>query len=195
MDLLIAFAKFTPWLAATMGEDYLRSYVASSPELCSKVLGKILTENVTASNGVVIPRAYGLVIISNLIGSGFALLMLGGRVGRARKDLDVPLPFLYAESSHKHAVKFNSIQRGHAQALETYPIYLASSLVAGLFYPVFTSTMGILWIVARFAWADGYATGVPEKRYTYSAFGKHVWTPLITLSVVSLKVAVTALFA
>jgi hypothetical protein len=66
-----------------------------------------------------------------------------------------------------------------AQALETYPQFLILSAFGGLGFPVTTTCMGVLWIVARFSFAAGYATGEPSNRFTYSRLGRHIYTPLI----------------
>lgn len=96
---------------------------------------------------------------------------------------------MYAEGDSEEAKKFNSVQRGHQQALETYTQFIALSMVSGLRFPVLTSAMGALWSVARLKWADSYASGGPEKRYSGHWLGKHVWTPLISLSLMVLYVA------
>jgi glutathione S-transferase len=132
-------------------------------------------------------QLFGLVILSNVIGSSFALIVLGTRVGRARKEYDVPLPVMYADASHgENGVKFNNVQRGHQNALETYSSYLALSLVSGLRFPVVTALLGVLYIAARIAWADGYRNGGAEARYTYSMLGRHVFTPLVVMCIASL---------
>lgn len=42
------------------------------------------------------------------------------------------------------------------QALETYPAFLALSLIGGLGFPLTCALGGLLWSYARFKWADGY---------------------------------------
>lgn len=139
----------------------------------------------------VLPKAYGAVLFVNVVSSSYAMITLGGKVGAARKtsieqakaegDKDAEdrysYPKLYAEGFSKTAKLFNCIQRGHQQALETYPSFLALSLIAGIKYPITAAIGGIIWHIARFAWAKGYATGEPSKRYqSFLAFG--VWSSL-----------------
>ena len=125
-----------------------------------------------------LPKAFAGVILVNVVGSAFLLLSLGMKVGAARKKFDIALPKMYAEGDSEDAKKFNCVQRGHQQALETYPQYLAMSLIGGLFNPVGTTLAGIFWNVARSAWASGYATGNPDSRYgASSAIG--IWYSLL----------------
>ena len=154
----------------------------------SKTPGSGVPEALVGSFDVRLPRAFGLVVLVNFIGSGFALTYLGGKVIAAREKYGVKLPTMYAPGTTPDEVKFNSVQRGHQQALETYPQFLALSLVAGLAFPLTTAVEGALWCVARFAWAEGYATGDPDNRYKFSWLGKHVWTPLVHMLILSLFV-------
>lgn len=138
------------------------------------------------------PRGYGAVLLVNVAASSIVLQILGGKVGAARKrfkekalkngDADAEerfsYPKLYAEGFSKEAKDFNCVQRGHQQALETYSQFVFLSLIAGLKYPVVSTVAGIIWIVARFKWAEGYATGQPDKRYE-SFFAKGIWIALI----------------
>lgn len=138
-----------------------------------------------------LPRAYGGVLLVNVVGSSLALIVLGGKVGAARKqfiekakkdgdneaEARFSYPKLYAEGFSELAKKFNCVQRGHQQALETYPSFVALSLIAGIKYPVATMAGGLLWTVARFAWAAGYSTGEPSKRYD-NLLAVGIWTSL-----------------
>jgi hypothetical protein len=54
-------------------------------------------------------QAFGLVILSNVLYSAFSLLALGTRVGKARKDFDVPLPALCTFFSSFDIVNMTSI--------------------------------------------------------------------------------------
>ena len=78
-------------------------------------------------------------------------------------------PKMYAEGFSEHATSFNCVQRGHQQALESYPMFLALSLVGGIQYPLTCAAGGALWNYARFKWAEGYATGDPSQRYSHWA--------------------------
>lgn len=138
-----------------------------------------------------LPRAYAGVVLVNVVGSSLALVVLGGKVGGARKrfvekakkdgdeeaEARYSYPKLYAEGFSENAKKFNCVQRGHQQALETYTQFVALSLIAGIKYPVATMVGGLLWNVARFAWASGYATGEPSKRYD-NILAVGIWTSL-----------------
>eukprot|EP01040_Poterioochromonas_malhamensis_P013033 gene13033-14297_t len=140
----------------------------------------------------VLPRGYGASILVNVVVSGIVLQTLATQVSIARnkykekaaKDGDIDAearfsyPKLYAEGFSRHAKEFNCIQRGHQQALETYPVFLAASLVASIRFPLLSTAAGLLWSYARFKYAQGYATGEPSKRYD-NFLSRGVWIALI----------------
>mmetsp|Transcript_24208 Transcript_24208/g.24821 ORF Transcript_24208/g.24821 Transcript_24208/m.24821 type:complete len:197 (-) Transcript_24208:96-686(-) len=146
------------------------------------------------NNSIEIPlkTSYGGVIIVNVVLSGLYLVILGFKVGSARKkytekaikdgeenaEQRYNLPNLYADGNTENARLFNCVQRGHQQALETYPQFLAFSLIGGLRFPIFTTINGLLWIYARAKWAEGYATGNPNNRYSHWA-SRGIWHSLI----------------
>ena len=148
-----------------------------------------------------LPKAFGGVVAINLVMSTFTMISLGMRVGKARKELAEKakkdgdenaddrfgLPKMYAEGFSELAKKFNCVQRGHQQALETYGSFLALSVAGGLAFPITTMVSGLLWMYARGKWADGYASGDPSKRY--QSAGRHVWTALGNLMMASLGTA------
>jgi len=142
-----------------------------------------------------LPRAYGGVVLSCVVLSSFTLLALGMKVGKARKECGVELPEMYATgdlAKKPEGNKFNCVQRGHQQALETYPSFLASCLIGGIRFPVSVTIMGLLWSKARFEWAAGYASGDPKKRYD-SKWSKLVWTTLIGAFCAAGTVAIEAM--
>ena len=86
----------------------------------------------------------------------------------ARKKYNVDYPVMYAEGKsdnvramHRRSTvhysvhvfqarMFNCVQRGHANALENYPQFLAMSLIAGLGYPVrslFHACRSVVWLL------------------------------------------------
>ena len=139
-----------------------------------------------------VPRAYGLVLFTNVCVSSVLMLTLGFKVAAARKlytdkalkdgDKDAEAryayPKLYAEGFSDPAKAFNCVQRAHQQALETYPQFLALSLVGGVQYPLTCAVGGALWVWARWVWAEGYATGDPSKRYGH-VVSRGIWTGLL----------------
>jgi glutathione S-transferase len=139
-----------------------------------------------------LPRAYSGVLFFNVIGSSITLIILGGKVGGARKKFQekaekdgdkeaedrFSYPKLYAEGFSKHAKEFNCVQRGHQQALETYTSFVVLSLIGGIKFPLVSALGGLIWNVARLKWAEGYATGDPMKRYS-SAISFGIWLSLL----------------
>jgi glutathione S-transferase len=148
------------------------------------------------------PKHYGLVIIVNAVGSGFTLIGLGMKVGKARtqckemairngeKDVEYrySLPNMYVDGNTEAAKKFNCVQRGHQQALETYPQFLCLSVLGGIRFPLFTALTGIIWMYSRVKWAEGYASGDPAVRYSHWA-SKGIWYALLFGSMASIGTA------
>eukprot|EP01060_Flectonema_neradi_P031345 TRINITY_DN4735_c0_g1_i1.p1 TRINITY_DN4735_c0_g1~~TRINITY_DN4735_c0_g1_i1.p1 ORF type:complete len:198 (+),score=48.08 TRINITY_DN4735_c0_g1_i1:57-596(+) len=136
-----------------------------------------------------LPKAFAAVILVNVIGSVFLLLSLGMKVGAARTKYGVKLPKMYAEGTDENATKFNCIQRGHQQALETYPQFLMMSVIGGLFSPVVVTFCGVIYNISRRVWAEGYATGNPDSRYSsFVAVG--IWYSLLAVMGASVATAV-----
>ena len=149
----------------TAAVSYMETKITSMPAV-SPLLGK--------NPSLAIPATYGAVILVNIVGSSFTLLILGMKVGKARSEVpNAPsYPQMYAAGDSEDAVKFNSIQRGHQQALETWPSFLACSLIGGVSFPLTTTTLGLTWCYARLDWAKGYAEA-PGKRY--DGLGYMIW--------------------
>jgi len=144
--------------------------------------------------GFAAPKLYGATIFINVVVSAFVLMMLGGKVGSARKrfaeeakkdgdkdaELMFALPKMQAEGYSERAKLFNCVQRGHQQALESYPMFLALSMLGGIQYPAACAIAGIIFCYSRLKWAEGYATGNPGSRYDHwASFG--IWGSLLTV--------------
>ncbi|XP_010243917.1 PREDICTED: microsomal glutathione S-transferase 3-like [Nelumbo nucifera] len=111
-----------------------------------------------------LPREYGYVVLV-LVLYGFLNAWMAFQVGKARKKYKVFYPTLYAlESENKDAKLFNCVQRGHQNSLEMMPMFFVSLLLGGLQYPKISAGLGLLYIVGRYFYFTGYATGVPDNR-------------------------------
>ena len=82
---------------------------------------------------------------------------------------------MYATGKDAKSVKFNCIRRGISRALETFTSFVLTSLVGGVSYPISVALFGLVYMKARIAWADGYATGDPKSRYS-SKWAVFIWT-------------------
>lgn len=131
-------------------------------------------------------RAYALVWLVNAFSSTFVLLILGMKVGQARRKYDVQLPQMYAVGDSESAVAFNSVQRGHQQAFETYTSFAVLSLIGGLRHPVSVAVAGIMWGVGRLRYAAGYAAGGPKWRMSLSG-SRWVWWSLLAVATASVS--------
>lgn len=127
---------------------------------------------------------FGLVILV-FVASIFMLQWLGFNVVKARKKHDVQYPLMYSDKDNM----FNCIQRAHQNTLEVYPLFLCTLFIAGLFAPFIASIAGIIWIVSRVVYANGYYSGDPENRIK-GAFG---YIGLLTNLVLTVCLAVSLL--
>jgi len=141
MALLFLAKTFVPMAGLLAGEHFfLREKLAALYE-DSSIKG--------------LPRAFGAVLMVNVVASGLFLTLLGMGVGKTRStcreralkegDKDAAArysyPKIYAEGFSETATLFNCVQRSHQHALETFTQFVSFSCVAGLKFPV-TATMG-----------------------------------------------------
>ncbi|XP_043696354.1 microsomal glutathione S-transferase 3-like [Telopea speciosissima] len=110
-----------------------------------------------------LPKEYGYVVLV-LVLYGFFNSWMAFQVGKARKKYKVFYPALYAESDNKDANLFNCVQRGHQNSLEIMPVFFVLLLLGGLQYPVVAAGLGIFYIVGRYFYFNGYASGDPKNR-------------------------------
>jgi glutathione S-transferase len=115
------------------------------------------------------PKAYGFVIFSFVL-TVFTLSYLANKVRVARlfyqdkvkKDgadgevANFSYPRLYAEGNSDDALRFNCIQRGHQQALETYTQFTWFMLMGGCLCPLSATLAGVVWCMSRIAYAKAY---------------------------------------
>jgi len=115
----------------------------------------------TPGSGVAIylPNNYGYVILTG-IGSMFMLTWKAIQVGKVRKQFKIFYPKMYSEDNDL----FNCYQRAHQNTLEVYPTFLTMLFVGGLEMPVWSSLAGLIFILGRIRYAQGYYTGDPKKR-------------------------------
>ena len=66
--------------------------------------------------------------------------------------------------SYAEAHAFNCIQRAHQNQCENLPMFLVILLLAGSAFPLWGGLAGLTWVAGRFAYAQGYYTGQPDKR-------------------------------
>ena len=120
-------------------EHLVKGWLASYP-LAARLFGP------SALLGGVVPALYGGVVLVNVFGSSMLMMRLsfipgGARkkfIEKAKKEGDdhaeerFSLPKLYAEGFTPLAKHFNCHQRAHQQALETYPSFVACSIIGGI---------------------------------------------------------------
>ncbi|GAB4836130.1 hypothetical protein Ancab_001045 [Ancistrocladus abbreviatus] len=118
-----------------------------------------------------ISKEYGYVALV-LVFYCFLNFWMGFQVGKARKRYKVFYPTLYAsESENKDAKLFNCIQRGHQNSLEMMPIFFILMILGGMRHPCIAAGLGLIFIVSRYFYFTGYASGDPQKRLTIGKYG------------------------
>lgn len=159
----------------------------------------VLSEQSQLVKGLGLEKAFGLVIFINFAFCGVFVVSLGMKVGASRKkfmekaikdgekdcEARYSLPNIYVDGNTENSRRFNCVQRGHQQALETFPQFLLLSLFGGLRFPLCTAITGLLWAYSRKKWAEGYATGDPSNRYSHAA-GFGVWYTLLVLLIATM---------
>lgn len=58
------------------------------------------------------------------------------------------------------------VQRGHQNSLEWLPQFLTFILLGGIRHPVIAALLGVVYIVSRYFYFNGYASGNPDNRLT-----------------------------
>ncbi|KAK5669891.1 hypothetical protein QVD99_004267 [Batrachochytrium dendrobatidis] len=130
-------------------------------------------------------------VLGVAVTSALFVTSLGIRVGAARRAAKVPYPYMYAEvaAAEKDPAKykFNCAQRAHQNTLEGYPVFLMLLGISAIEHPMYAVASGIVWIVGKHLYAQGYCTGDPDKRVR----GAFSYLGLLTLLGISIKTAIT----
>ncbi|GJV33874.1 microsomal glutathione S-transferase 3-like protein [Tanacetum coccineum] len=111
-----------------------------------------------------LPKEYGYVILT-IAAYCFFNAYMQINVSKARKKYNVPYPIMYAtEADSKDYNIYNCVQRGHQNSLEALPIFFILMVLGGLNRPVTCSVLGVVYIVSRYFYFNGYASGDPKGR-------------------------------
>lgn len=113
---------------------------------------------------ITIDPNFGYVILT-LIVAVLQLTFFGGIVGKQRKVCKVPYPRMVSSNPEDG---FSKAMRVHYNTLEGMPQYIVMQVLAGLWWPMYAVVAGLLWIVGRALYANGYMKR-PEARLTGSA--------------------------
>ncbi|XWS46484.1 hypothetical protein CRYUN_Cryun14cG0071500 [Craigia yunnanensis] len=98
-------------------------------------------------------------------------MWMGFQVAKARKKYKVYYPTLYAlESENKDAKLFNCVQRGHQNSLEMMPMFFILMVLGGMAHPCICAALGLVYIVTRYFYFTGYASGDPQNRLNIGYF-------------------------
>ncbi|WRX31347.1 Membrane-associated [Theobroma cacao] len=137
-----------------------------------------------------LPNEYGYVVLV-LVLYCFLNFWMAGQVGKARKRYKVGYPTLYAvESENKDAKLFNCVQRGHQNSLEMMPMFFLLMVLGGMGHPCLCSALGVVYIVTRYFYFTGYATGDPQNRLS---IGKYGFLALLGLAICTISFGVNLL--
>ncbi|THG17160.1 microsomal glutathione S-transferase 3 [Camellia sinensis] len=139
-----------------------------------------------------LPREFGYVVLTIVLYC-FLNFWMAGQVGKARKKYKVFYPVMYAlESDNKDAKIFNCVQRGHQNSLEMMPLFFALMILGGIRHPLICTALGLVYVVARYFYFTGYATGNPENRIT---IGKYGFLALFGLMICAISCGINLLIA
>ena len=143
-----------------------------------------------------IPDGYGYTVLIALGLIPILSTVQGIVVTNLRKPAKVKYPNAYATpeqiKNSKEAYRFNCAQRAHGNLLENMPVAIAALLFAGLFYPLASPLLGLVWVVSRVIYAYGYVTSdKPEGRGR--SYGGAFWLAQLGLIGLSVSAALSML--
>jgi glutathione S-transferase len=147
----------------------IKKVAIQRPQLSRRPIKRIAITPVTTAAAVPISSliqinpSYGYVLVSVAL-TGLANVWMALKVVSARKEFNIAYPAMYAEGNSESANKFNCVQRGHQNSLETLPMLLALECTLGMQHPITAAIFGAVWTVARVLYMLGYSTGDPKKR-------------------------------
>ena len=131
---------------------------------------------------ITVPDTYGYVVLTTVVGGVFLIPgYLGGAVMKARTDMNVPYPNLYATPGfHKEADAFNRVQRGHQAIFETLSAFALCNLLGGLKHPVACSVFAVCYSIGNIFYLKGYSdTSLDVKMARYKKGGGLKWVGLL----------------
>ena len=100
-----------------------------------------------------------------VVGASFLASTFGAiKVVLARKQYGIKYPALYSSGTSKEDVAFNCTQRAHQNTLEGLPIVNLMMLTSATVYPLPAAAFGLVWVVGRFLYIQGYSSGGPDAR-------------------------------
>lgn len=76
-----------------------------------------------------------------------------------------------AKLNYEQWYRFNNAQRAHYNFLEFAPSCLVMHFVAGVYFPVVASALGVALIIGRFIYSVGYVSGGPKGRVLGAIIG------------------------
>lgn len=87
--------------------------------------------------------------------------------------------------SYEQWYRFNNAQRVHYNFLEFAVPHIVTHFVAGIYFPVVASALGVVLIIARFLYSVGYVTGGPKGRVIGAITGDLVFLAHFGLALAS----------
>ncbi|KAK8717678.1 hypothetical protein V6N13_044936 [Hibiscus sabdariffa] len=138
----------------------------------------------------VLAKEFGYVVMVVVLYC-FLNMWMAFQVAKARQRYKVFYPTLYAlESDNKDAKLFNCVQRGHQNSLEMMPMFFVLLILGGMAHPCVSAALGLVYIVFRYFYFTGYATGDPNNRLT---LGKFVFLALFGLMISTVSFGINLL--
>ncbi|KAK3027602.1 hypothetical protein RJ639_042278 [Escallonia herrerae] len=85
-----------------------------------------------------------------------------------------------------------TLQRGHQNSLEMMPMFFTLMIVGGIRHPLICAALGVLYIVTRYFYFTGYATGDPQNRLS---IGKYGFVAIMGLMISAISCGINLLIA
>ncbi|KAK1439278.1 hypothetical protein QVD17_05094 [Tagetes erecta] len=130
-----------------------------------------------------LPKEYGYILLT-IVAYCFLNAYMQIQVGKARKKYNVSFPILYAtEADSKDFKIYNCVQRGHQNSLELLPMFFILLVLGGLKHPITCSLLGVGYIVCRYFYFTGYASGDPKRRLPIGKYSNLAMLGLVIVNI------------
>jgi glutathione S-transferase len=93
-------------------------------------------------------------------------LWMATQVGAVRRKYKIAPPTMYvSEAENPGAKVYNCVQRAHQNSLEQLNLFFPSLVAAGIMHSIAATVLGAVFVLGRYLYFTGYATGDPNRRF------------------------------
>ena len=105
-----------------------------------------------------------------VLAAGLVQGMMASYTNWARVEYNNPWPHTFCLEKNKDKLKFDMVQRAHLNFVENYTQFLAVAFFAAKMAPKLAAVFGFIFLLGRVVFAQGYYSGIAEKKDN-GAFG------------------------